>query len=155
MLIYALVNCRELHLRAFCRQIHQCAKIGGQVEPILAMPRFWEHLLRRYVPKSCHVSKKMKSSGQKKITGDVEEEETGNDFSELKVRFDCWQEYDYVTCFLMAHVSHWLTSSFQRKVDYEGWRSAGIFGLSALPTTDNTAELFFSSFKFPTKKTYF
>ena len=28
MLIYSLfIDCRELHLRTFCRQIHQCAKI--------------------------------------------------------------------------------------------------------------------------------
>ena len=32
MLIYALfTGCRELHLRTFCRQIHQCARIGGRV----------------------------------------------------------------------------------------------------------------------------
>ena len=30
MLIYALfIDCRESHLRTFCRQIHQCAKLGG------------------------------------------------------------------------------------------------------------------------------
>ena len=30
MLIYALfIDCRESHLRTFCREIHQCARIGG------------------------------------------------------------------------------------------------------------------------------
>ena len=30
MLIYALfIDCRESHLRTFCRQIHQCARIRG------------------------------------------------------------------------------------------------------------------------------
>ena len=30
------IDCRESHLRTFCRQIHQCAKIGGWgVKPIL------------------------------------------------------------------------------------------------------------------------
>ena len=30
MLIYALlIDCRESHLRTFCRQIHQCASIEG------------------------------------------------------------------------------------------------------------------------------
>ena len=31
MLIYALfIDCRESHLRTFCRKIHQCARIGGR-----------------------------------------------------------------------------------------------------------------------------
>ena len=68
---------------------------------ILALPKRGEHLLRRYVPKSCHVSKKMKSSGQKEITGDVEEVEAGNDCSELKVRFDSWLHT------IMSHVFSW------------------------------------------------
>ena len=48
MLIYVLfIDCPESHLRAFCRQIHQCARIGGWeggVKPILAMPGFWKRL---------------------------------------------------------------------------------------------------------------
>ena len=48
MLIYALfIDCRESHLSTFCRQIHQCANIGGRgggVKPILAMPGFWQRL---------------------------------------------------------------------------------------------------------------
>ena len=48
MLIYVLfIDCRESHLRAFCRQIHQCARIGGWeggVKPILEMPGFWKRL---------------------------------------------------------------------------------------------------------------
>ena len=49
MYIYALfIDCCVSHLRTFCRQIHQCAKIGGWgrgVKPILAMPRLWKCLL--------------------------------------------------------------------------------------------------------------
>ena len=31
MLIYALfIDCRKSHLHTFCRQIHQCARIGGR-----------------------------------------------------------------------------------------------------------------------------
>ena len=38
MLIYALfIDCRESHLRTFCRQIHQCARIGGWGER-----QFWK-----------------------------------------------------------------------------------------------------------------
>ena len=48
MLIYVLfIDCRKSHLRAFCRQIHQCARIGGWeggVKPILEMPGFWKRL---------------------------------------------------------------------------------------------------------------
>ena len=43
-----IVKRRESKLRTFCRQFHQCAKIGGRGgggKPILAMPRFWERLL--------------------------------------------------------------------------------------------------------------
>ena len=46
-----VINCCESHLRTFCRQIHQSAKIGGRgVEPILAMPGFWELLLQPPLP---------------------------------------------------------------------------------------------------------
>ena len=55
MLIYVLfIDCRESHLRAFCRQIHQCARIGGWeggVKPILEMPEFWKHLSLQALPK--------------------------------------------------------------------------------------------------------
>ena len=42
------------HLRAFCRQIHQCARIGGWeggVKPILEMPGFWKRLSLQALPK--------------------------------------------------------------------------------------------------------
>ena len=49
-----VVNCRETHSRAFCREIHQSAKIGGRggVKPILAMPGFSRLLLQPPLPKS-------------------------------------------------------------------------------------------------------
>ena len=48
-------SCRELHLRAFCREIHQSAKIGGRgVKPILAMPGFSRLLLQPPLPYSTH-----------------------------------------------------------------------------------------------------
>ena len=51
MLIYALfIDFRESYLRTFSRQIHQGAKIRGDVKPILAMPRFWERLLCQPLP---------------------------------------------------------------------------------------------------------
>ena len=56
MLIYVLfIDCRESHLCAFCRQIHQCARIGGReggVKPILAMPGYWKRLSLHALPKS-------------------------------------------------------------------------------------------------------
>ena len=55
MLIYVLfIDCRKSHLRAFCRQIHQCARIGGWeggVKPILEMPGFWKRLSLQALPK--------------------------------------------------------------------------------------------------------
>ena len=48
------IDCRESHLRAFCRQIHQCARIGGWeggVKPILEMPGFWKRLSLQALPK--------------------------------------------------------------------------------------------------------
>ena len=55
MLIYMLfIDCRESHLRAFCRQIHQCARIWGWeggVKPILEMPGFWKRLSLKALPK--------------------------------------------------------------------------------------------------------
>ena len=48
-----VVNCRESNLRTFCREIHQCAKIGGRgggVKPILAMPGFSRLLLQPPLP---------------------------------------------------------------------------------------------------------
>ena len=40
MLIYTLcIDCRELHLRTFCRQIHQCARIGGRGG---GLSQFWQ-----------------------------------------------------------------------------------------------------------------
>ena len=41
------IHCRESHLLTFCREIRQCARIGGWgggVKPILAMPGFWKRL---------------------------------------------------------------------------------------------------------------
>ena len=54
-----VVNYCKSHLRTFCRQIHQnakmcqnCqnAKIGGGIRPILAMPRFWQRLFLNPLP---------------------------------------------------------------------------------------------------------
>ena len=36
MLIY-VIQCRESHLRTFCREIHQCARIGGW-----GLSKFWQ-----------------------------------------------------------------------------------------------------------------